>query len=287
MLNALLIGNPASAAGHRLRDVRVPGRWITEPGAVTTQDVREADLVALFGGDGTMQITLSRILDELPASELPPIAVMPFGTTNMNAADLNRSRGRKATVASLDHAVRSGELDCIARSLVRVGDGNHTHHGFFFGMGAIATVVRQWNDERKPGPLLNQLRSLWAMLTGLTAVNSAHAIELNGRPHAVYGLIGTTLDRLLFGARPYWGHREGNLLRLTWVDADAPALLRHAPALLRGNPRLAEEPGYESLSTCRATLGFEGPYVIDGELFEAPRAALVIEPSPPLTWIRL
>jgi hypothetical protein len=108
MLNALLIGNPASALGQRLAGVRVPGRWITDPSTVTADDVRGAELIALFGGDGTMQITLSRLLEEIPTSELPPVALLPFGTTNMNAADINRARGRKAAVARLDREVRSG-----------------------------------------------------------------------------------------------------------------------------------------------------------------------------------
>lgn len=287
MLNALLIGNPASASGHRLKDVPVPGRWITEPASLTADDVRESEILALFGGDGTLQITLSRLLAEMPAGDLPPVAVLPFGTTNMNAADLNRSRGRRATVASLDRAVRTGQTETMTRPLVRVRDDRTTHHGFFFGMGVIATVIQQWNDERKPGPFMNQLRSLWAMVTGLRAVNAAHAIALNGEQREVYGLIGTTLDRLLFGARPFWGNGQASPLHLTWVEAEAPALLRHAPALLRGNPRLSHEPGYESLSTCQASLAFQGPYVIDGEIFPAPRGTLTIEPSARLRWVRL
>jgi hypothetical protein len=170
---------------------------------------------------------------------------------------------------------------------VRIRDGDCTRHGFFFGTGVIATVIDRWNTDRKPDPFLNELRSIWAMATGLRGVNASHAIELDGQPHRVYGLIATTLHRLLFGSTPFWGAGEGGPLRLTWVDADARGLLRHAPALLRGRPSLADEPGYESRRSCRSTLTLAGPYVVDGEIFPAPGRPLIVEPSDDLRWARL
>lgn len=287
MLNALLIANAESGAGAHLDGLTLPGRWIRDPASVSLADVHEAELLALFGGDGTLQMTLSQILRELPVAELPPVAVLPFGTTNMNATALNRTRSRKAAVAGLETAIRSGRLPVRPRGLVRVDDAGTVQHGFFFGLGVIARVVERWNDERRAGALANQARSLWAMLTGLSGITSETRISLDGTAHSVYGLLASTLDRLLFGSRPYWGEGAAGDLRLTWVDADAPALIRHAPDLLRGKARMAGVRGYHSRSAEAVELCVDGPWILDGEIFHSADRSLKISRSEPIHWLSL
>jgi diacylglycerol kinase family enzyme len=287
MLNALLIANASSGSGEKAKDVSLPGRWLRDPATVRPADVRAADLIVLFGGDGTMQRTLSQILREMPVSQLPPVAVMPFGTTNMNAKALNRNSGRKACVLSLEKAIRSGNLPLQQRSLLRVDSGSQQEHGFFFGLGVIAQVVERWNQERKPGAFTNQLRSLWAMISGLSSISSATPITINGQSGSVYGLLASTLDTLLFGSRPYWGDAESGDLRLTWVDADAEDLFRHAPDLLRGKAHLAAEPGYHSCSFDCVELSFDGPFIIDGEIFHLSGGCVTIARTEPIRWLSL
>lgn len=287
MLNALLIANAASGAGKRLDGLSLPGRWIRDPASVTPEDVRQADLLALFGGDGTLQRTLSQLLREMPAADLPPVAVLPYGTTNMNAKDLNQARSRRKAAASLEEQIRTGRLNTRARSLVMVESDDVVEHGFFFGMGVIAQVVEHWNEQRKPGALANQLRSAWAMVTGLSGISSATDIFLDKNHYRVYGLLASTLDRLLFGSRPYWGDGSSGDLRLTWVDSDAPDLIRHAPDLLRGKARMAAVPGYHCRPLVTAELSFEGPYILDGEIFHSAGRSLKITRSEPIHWLSL
>jgi diacylglycerol kinase family enzyme len=287
MLNALLIGNTASAAGDQLSSVKVPGRWILDPASVTPEDLEGVDLVAIFGGDGTMQMTLSQILSDITCNALPPVAVMPFGTTNMNALGLNQSRGRKATVTSLERAITSADLRIQNRPLVRVQDGGETRFGFFFGAGIIATVVERWNVERSSGQFANQLRSLIAMINGLRSASAATEVVLDGCSVSIYALFATTLDRLIFGTRPFWGDEDQGALRLTWIERDAPQLVKHIPGLLRGRPHMAAVPGYESLTTESLTLQLKSPYIVDGEIFHSTSGHLTVEQSDPVRWVVL
>jgi diacylglycerol kinase family enzyme len=287
MLNALLIANASSGSSRHTSNLPLPGRWIRDPGAVTAEDVRSVDLVALLGGDGTMQMTLSQILEDLPIAELPPIAMLPFGTTNMNAKALNKAQSQRACVASLGELIHSGNLPTQTRPLVQVDGGKRTEYGFFFGLGIIAQVVERWNEERKSGALSNQFRSLWAMLTGLKSASSATCLTMNGEASRVYGLLASTLDRLLFGSRPFWGEARPGDLRLTWVDAEAPNLLRHAPDLLRGKARMAAVPGYHSRTADKVDLSFEGAYILDGEIFHSAGRSLKIASTQPVRWLSL
>ena len=287
MLNALLIANADSGSGDQTKQLSLPGRWIRDPSVVSAEDARNADLIALLGGDGTLQMTLSQILRDLPLTDLPPVAVLPFGTTNMNARGLNQARTRKACLAALRRIILSGDLMTQPRPLVRVDNGERPEYGFFFGLGAIAQVVERWNEERKPGAFSNQLRSLWAMLSGLSGISSATPIVLNGEARSVYGLLASTLDRLLFGSRPYWGSGQSGDLRLTWVDADAPDLFRHAPDLLRGKAHMAMIPGYHSRAADEVALEFQGPFILDGEIFHSSGRSMTIAPTEPVRWLSL
>lgn len=287
MLNALLIANARSGRSGRLTDVDVPGRWILDPAEVTAEDVTRSDLLAFFAGDGTVQVTLSQLLRTIPTDALPPIALLPFGTTNMNARDINRHQRRRAAAASLERAIRTGRFERLERPLLRIQDGSRLEHGFFFGMGVIAEVVARWHAGRATTTTTNQLRMLHAMGSALRSANATHPVVLNGAQHSVYGLLATTLDRLLFGSRPFWGHGTAGDLRVTWVDAFAGHLLRRAPALLRGRPELAHIPGYESRTVERLALGFQGSWILDGEIFHTEGRSLTLQRSEPVTWIVL
>ncbi len=291
MLNALLITNASSGTSHKLGEKDLPGRWITDPALVTADDVRAADLIALLAGDGTLQKTLSQILQCIPATELPPVAVLPFGTTNMTAKALNRTQSRRGTLNNLGAAIRTGTFGSQARPLVRVEQGGAVQHGFFFGAGVIAQVVERWNEERDQGSLtsqtVNQTRTLWAMIRGLSSINSELPVTINGEPHKLYGLLASTLDKLLFGSRPYWCDSQPGDLRLTWVDSDAADLLKHAPAVLRGKPGMAGVAGYESRVVESVQLVFDGGYIIDGEIFHSDNQPLVVSRSEPICWLAL
>lgn len=287
MLKAMLIGNPASGAGRFLASVELPGKWVRDPKDLDPDACLDADLIALFGGDGTVQKTISRLLDTIPAWQLPPIAVLPFGTTNMSAGNLNQTGSRASAVQRLLWMIEHEQLTLRSRRMLRVQYGNHVEHGFFFGLGAIAEAVETWHQNRKPGTRTNQLRSVQALVDGLHSARSTTGITLDGASCDVYGLLATTLDRLLLRSRPYWGDAEDGSLRLTWIDAGTPQLLMHVPALLRGSPRMAGREGFHSTSPSCAQLTFSGPFILDGEIHHLAQETMTIAPSDPLRWVML
>ncbi|MEZ5552637.1 MAG: diacylglycerol kinase family protein [Pseudomonadales bacterium] len=287
MLKTILIGNPASGAGRLIGALELPGHWVRDPSRIDADACLDADLIALFGGDGTVQKTVSSLLATIPCPQLPPVAVLPFGTTNMTAANLNCSRSRAAAVRSLRWMIEHEQLTLQSRPLLRIVHGEVTEHGFFFGLGAIATAVQAWNQDRRAAPLRNRLRSAAAVLQGLRTANASHPIAMNGSELDLYALLTTTLDRLLLGCRPYWGEALAGPLRMTWIDAGTPNLLARAPALLRGSPRMAQRAGFHSSSPARVQLGLNGPFILDGEIKDPQSNELTVTATQPLKWVTL
>src|SRR3546814_1330268 len=90
------------------------------------------DVVAVAGGDGTVQAVLTALYGRRPFRRPPLLAVLPRGTTNMTAADIGLPRrGDKDTLGSLarllaaapaelEAAVRSEEHTSELQSLMRI-----------------------------------------------------------------------------------------------------------------------------------------------------------------------
>ena len=247
-------------------------------------DLSRFSLLALAGGDGTVQRTLTEALGQTPADALPPIAVLPAGRTNMSAADLNRHRRFKQCARRLDEMLCGPPPPATARPLVRVDQADSRQYGWFFGLGAVSFGVTHWQGDRPGSRLGTTLRTVWSSAKGYLAPSKHQTVRWNGETRQVFAMIATSLNRLLFGCRPYWGSGSG--MHNTWVFANAKGRVRHSLRLLRGDASLARLPGYASGNQTEIELELDGPYTVDGELFEN-RGPLRLSLSEPLRWLAL
>ena len=277
----LLLTNPRAGVGKRQLAFRGE-RFVLGSGPLP--DLSGFSLLVLAGGDGTLQRTLTEALEQTPASALPPIAVLPAGRTNMSAADLNRHR-RFGQCAKALEAMLDGTLPpATARPLVRVDQADGHQYGWFFGMGAVCAGIAHWSVHRPGSQLGTTLRTAWSSARGYLAPSEHQTVRWNGESRQVFAMIATSLNRLLFGCRPYWGDGEG--MHNTWVFAEAPGRVRRSLRLLRGDASLGRLPGYASSNRADLELELDGPYVIDGELFDN-RGPLRLSLSEPLRWLAL
>ena len=277
----ILLTNPRAGLGERQLAFRGE-RFVLGSGPLP--DLSHFSLLVLAGGDGTLQRTLTEALEQTPASALPPIAVLPAGRTNMTAADLNRHR-RFGHCAKTLEAMLDGALPpATARPLVRVDQSDDRQYGWFFGIGAVCFGVAHWNSDRPGSQLGTTLRTAWSSARGYLAPSEHQTVRWNGQTRQVFAMIATSLNRLLFGCRPYWGDGEG--MHNTWVFAEAQGRVRRSLRLLRGDASLGRLPGYASSNRTDLELELDGPYVIDGELFDN-RGPLRLSLSEPLQWLAL
>ena len=59
---------------------------------------RKASAIIISGGDGTVQAVQTQLAETLPPDRLPRLAILPDGTTNMDAADIGVQNPRSRTV---------------------------------------------------------------------------------------------------------------------------------------------------------------------------------------------
>jgi len=285
----------AMLAQHPHIPVERPAAPDATAAALATLAARGVNLLAICGGDGTVQQVLNVILEPgSPFAELPLLAVLPGGTTNMIAHDINEAN-RPAAVLEKILGHLSGELsgDAIAeRPVMRLtgGDAPAPAYGLFFGAAGIheATMQNRGSVDAVGlrdgfGPGLRLLAVLFKIAIGRDPFAAVPMrIAIDGRPYGekpCVAILGTTMNKLSLGLMPFWGSGPGRL-RLTMVFEGSRSIIRAIRLALAGRPHplLMPANGYDSLNADRIELGFEGGCVLDGESFHAtPDRPIVLE----------
>ena len=248
-----------------------------------------ASHLAINGGDGTAQQTLTAMLNGA-WPDPPTLAVLPGGTTNMTAHDLNGGKlGLLAALrAFLDAAQRSAPPR--QRGIIRVQcEGHYDQYGFCFGLGAIVRGIRYCHERVYRMGLSDQIAPGVALLRAFYGIARREPVFAEGLPVRLrYGddddcastsagerldasfMCIATLERLFLGMTPFWGSGSGDLA-MTIVRENPEHLLRTLPALLRGRPNryLTPDNGYTSARLDRLEIESDGEYMLDGEIFPA------------------
>ncbi len=265
------------------------------------------DVLAINGGDGTVQAALTSLFSDQPFASIPLLAIVPGGNTNMTAHDVGLRGGVKASLRRLCQWAQTGQPapDAVWRPLVRVqaNPNEMARVGMFFGAGVIVRGIQYCHrkvyalglhDELAPG--LATLRMLLAMargdqrFTAPTPVGVGINSEKPGPPEDCLLLLVSTLERLFLGMHPYWG-KQSAPLHYTWVRGAPKHPLRAFPALLRGRPNRygTEKSGYRSANITALQLSMDGLFTLDGELYEAVSSLgpILIDHTNPVQFLRI
>ena len=271
-----------------------------------------AELLVIEGGDGTVQRVLTTLLRVVSAQQLPPIAVVPAGTTNVTSANLNQSRQYDAASRTLRSVQATGQPVFTERRALAVRVSDTPYFGFLFGFGIMCEGIARFSELKSTRPWMSALhmtrifaRSLLTTRNVTTAVTPAGSID-------TFVMMATTLDRVLYGMRAYRyppaiasanvgpqavGSQKVGLeapgpdhtprFHTTWIAAGAASLWRRLPQLARGDAALFDEPGFSSHDVESLTLQFDGLFTIDGELYHSAANPISVSLSPPLRFMVL
>ena len=270
------------------------------PAAVESILAEGIELLGINGGDGTVHLTLTALLNASAGQPLPMLALLPGGTTSMSARGVNG--GAVSFDRALDALLNATRTTAAGerRHLLKVhAAGSQPQLGLALGMGAIVRGVEYCHerifslglkDEWAAGLAL--LRAGWGIARREPVFADGVPLELDidGEHHSSRASIFliTTLSELMLGINPFWG--EGSEpLRITLVREHAQRFLRNFPDFLRGrrDPHLTESSGYLSRRAASVDIRGEGPYTIDGEIYHAKTGEIRVDAFGPVSIIPL
>jgi diacylglycerol kinase (ATP) len=265
----------------------------------------DIDLLVIVGGDGTVQGVLNHLFYLFtiqPGPKWPVLTIIPGGTTNMTALDLGIQGSPEQLLQKLCKSLLN-EIPSVfvQRHVLSIEQtGVAKVYGMFFGVGLIARAVifSQGRVKRLGvtgeiysglimlgylvGVLLGRRQGAWAPAKISVTNDSGNSYR------GIYSfLFASTLDRLLFGMRPYWGQEQGPV-HVTFVNQQRKSSLSLVWPLLTGRGNvLTEQNGYHSCNTKTLELLLDDEYIVDGESYWAAEkdGPLRITPAGPVSFL--
>ncbi len=272
--------------------------------ALSELAARGITVLAINGGDGTASTVLGELLESGLFATPPLIALLPGGTANMNAGDIGISGSlRKATSRFCNWCERGRDTTnkLAQRPLLRVVTQRDQtpRYGMFLGGGAIIQGTeyahrevhsRGFRDDLSLA--LSTLRTVWGLLRDDPVYNRHVAVKLflddtEPAQHDTLVLAMSTLQRLAFGMRPFWGQEPG-AIRLTLMEQHCTRFARTFFSIVRGRPNNNAVPssGYISHNAYNIRIELDGKLNLDGEILEA-NGPVEISTSKPLEFLKL
>ncbi len=265
----------------------------------------KVDLIVISGGDGTVQAVLTVLFNNEPFITQPQLLVLEAGTTNMIAGDVGVLGNQNKALRRLLQWAQSGSgrVTKIQRPVLRLQvPGHEVKYGMFFGAAAISQGIQYYHKNLHnkglrgfPGICLTLARYLWATIGKHRQSTTTTGIEYGLNRQALQKenfllLFVSTLERLFFGLRPFWGPGKGPL-RFTAVRSSAKYLLRVLPSLARGRraARGTPENGYYSDNVEEVKLFLDSPVALDGEIYtpETKHEPTLLQCGGTVTFLRL
>jgi len=263
---------------------------------------QQPELLVVIGGDGTLHAILGLLLAPGRTGPTPAVLPVPAGTTNMSALDLG-VRGRPLAVLERLRARLEKEgaasLPGRPRAILQVSGASPAPLcGMFFGAGIIARGVEYFSSYVRTSGVTGELASGLVMARFLGALLGAGGGALTAPVYAdIGGLEGVTgrqafmailasvADRLLLGTRPYWGTGPGPI-HATTVRAQPARLFASMLPVLRGRGEsLRAQDGYASANVNSLTMSLEGPFAIDGQIYAANGARVILGTAGPVRFV--
>jgi diacylglycerol kinase family enzyme len=264
-------------------------------------------VLVINGGDGTVQAALTELHHGGHFGEnIPPVAVLPNGKTNLIAHDLGAEGDPIVALERVLELVRTDMMPhIVSRELISLSDGTPRKPvlGMFLGGAGLADSILYCRHKIYPlglpngfSHVLTVLAALISMLFGLRAaflppspspvkVSVVRQGQLQGR---FAFLMVTTLHRLLLNHNmPSAVHPHG-ALQLMVIERRPLALLRALLAALFGKLGQQRFDGvYVERGDEIRIEGDRSSVILDGELFEANGHPIVLKTTQPVPFLRL
>jgi diacylglycerol kinase family enzyme len=267
---------------------------------------KEVAVVAVNGGDGTIQAVLTGLFYRQPFEQLPLLALLRAGTDSVIPGDVGLRGSRESGLRRLLKWTRNPEQNGVIakRNIMRVrpAPDQEPRYGMIFGAAIVYQATRFTHrrihsmglgGELAPG--LAVARFALAILTRNSRLIKPVAITLGidqqpAQQHDFLLVVISTLERLFLGLRPFWGIESG-ALPISAITAEPKHLLRVFPSLARGRThRLGiPENGYLSHRADKIQMTMNTKFTLDGQVY-APDPQLgpvVVENGGQASFLRL
>ncbi|MFT8635426.1 diacylglycerol/lipid kinase family protein [Novacetimonas hansenii] len=275
---------------------------------------RNVQCIVVDGGDGTLSHVLSAVHHYYRPDNLPAIAILPSGNTNLIAGDVGFGLRGMEALSRLNHLAAGGDMRRNIRRrrglVVSWSDPQRLPVvGMFHGGGAFRRGIEL---AHQPAILDRYSHEMAVIVTLCSSI--AHLLSRRSRQEWLHGdqvavtvediprrngacflFLATTLQKLPHGVWPFWqgqgqGHdSHGDGIWYLDVAGGPPRLTGAVMSLLRGRVPtwLRRNAAYDSGCARRIRLEMKEDFVLDGEVMDSgPDGVTYLSATPPIDFIQ-
>ena len=259
--------------------------------------------IFISSGDGTVQAIQTILAERKMFNHMPRLCILPHGTTNLTATDIGfKTRGIAAQAAFIKNL---HEAKIVIRPSMRILNAREggIRHGMTLGAGAGATATRYaqtaFNDKGVKGNFASFATMASALAKAAFLRANPQDLQRLDRPYpmrisangsvkvdgAQVMFLATTLEKLFFHTKPFWGGKNG-AIRATAFPYPVPNVFRWLLPIMYGSESRKVPKGAISFSSDAFEIACPETYVMDGEFFEGPTSGpLKVETGPSFEFI--
>ncbi len=259
------------------------------PQALEDIAAKNADYLAIIGGDGTLDTVMTELRAKKLFKKEPTIALYDAGTTNMAHKDVGFSGDSNQPILDLLQWADEGIVKTVSRAPIAVkSDTRKTPlYGFFLGTSAIPRVIHKTRKnlhDRGFNSTFSESVTMAIMLWRLAQGKPTEDLLLKPTPTTIKHnsttqkvdtvfLTITSLDKLLLGIKPQQQGKGG--MSVMGVFNPYKRFIHHLPTLLFGKHPLdpKKDDGCIGFRTDSCDLSFDGEWTLDGEMYQASEDA--------------
>lgn len=265
---------------------------------------RDPGLIAICGGDGTYQKTLTALLHAYGTHPLPVLLPLAGGTFNVLTTALG-IRGNAVSVLTRAMAtVRVAPGDPLARMttvpILQVAEAEgrlKTQWGFLFATGVISRIIARYTEGP---PSTARAARVFSEAVGGFMMQTPAAKELTRR-HAAFidldgerfehggilGLLAGTIQAHVLGFTPFVNRKRlRNSFNYAIGALDASEAIGLLPALVRGRA-WSTHPGLRNATAREMRLDIDEGFILDGDVYPSGVSRrLTLSVGPRLRFLR-
>jgi len=256
--------------------------------------IEKPDYICIAGGDGTLHVVLSSIINSYQQEPVPPILILKEGTMDNVARTINlKGRGPQLLKRLINDVENGKDIKIYPRSTMKINN----MYCFLFGTGFVTNFLKQAYSGKEKGNIRNIQVALTSAKEAL--LNSSNGLifrEMDGEIYLddkkidinpVHGLLAGTVEHIgmRFSPMPE-ASKKLNFCEVVIVGFKPASVIMKLNRLRTGKPVKSDK--YLKCHAQRIRLNYPESYdyTMDGDIYQAD-GELLVEPGPVINLVKV
>lgn len=255
---------------------------------------KKCDYIGVAGGDGTLHLALTEIINIYSSGSVPPLLILREGTMDNVARTIHLDGKGPDLIKRLLWAIENKkEIGIHERDTIKIND----KYCFLFGTGMVTNFLNEVYNGKEKGLLRNIQVALSAFLEGVKNEENGKIFKrMNGEIYIdgkklemdpVNGILAGTVEHIGMGFSPLISASKEKKSFQVIITAMPPAKLVKNINRLRIGKEI-DDIGYYNTICREMKLHFNGnfEYTMDGDIYRADNE-LIVETGPAVKLVKI